>query len=137
MPFSEDDLRDVMKRKDPGPDFTRRVMQRVSQADAGRKSSTPKARWGLRWFAGLRFSPALVAASIAILLLLGSWIGYQSYRRHQEQARIEQQKREAEEQKAEQQALLALRIASEKLNHVFQKVNVESLPDDKIRRQRL
>ena len=137
MPFSEDDLREALKRKDPGPEFTRRVMERVQQERAGDKASSPKVPLGLGWFAALRFSPALVAASIAILLLLGSWIGYQSYRQHQEQARIEQQKREAEEQKAEQQARLALRIASEKLNHVFQKVNSEALQDDKIRRQRL
>ena len=137
MPFSEDDLRDALKRKDPGPEFTRQVMETVRQSRTGSRVSPPKVVWGLRWFAGLRFSPALVAASIAILLLLGTWIGYQSYRQHQEQARIEQQRRELEEQKAEQQARLALRIASEKLNHVFQKVNLEALQDDKIRRQRL
>lgn len=137
MPFSEDDLRDALKRQDPGPEFTRRVMERVQQRRAESKASPPKVLWGLGWFAGLRFSPALVAAGISVLLLLGSWIGYQSYRQHQQQARIEQQKREAEEQKAEQQARLALRIASEKLNHVFQKVNSEAVQDDKIRRQRL
>ena len=137
MPFCEDDLRNAVKRKDPGPEFTRQVMQRVQQERAGGNASSPKVPWGRGWFAGLRFSPALVAVSLAILLLLGSWVGYQSYRQHQEQARIEKQKREAEEQKAEQQARLALRIASEKLNHVFQKVNSEALQDDKVRRQRL
>ena len=137
MPFSEDDLRDALKRQDPGQDFTRRVMERVQQRRAESNGSSPKILWGMGWFARLRFSPALVAASIVILLVVAGWIGYQSYRQHQEQARIEQQKREAEEQKAEQQARLALRIASEKLNHVFQKVNSEALQDDKIRRQRL
>ena len=32
MHFSEDDLRDALKRKDPGEGFTQRVMARVEQA---------------------------------------------------------------------------------------------------------
>ena len=32
MHFSEDDLREALKRKDPGEGFTQRVMARVNQA---------------------------------------------------------------------------------------------------------
>jgi hypothetical protein len=133
MPFSEDDLRKALKRKDPGPEFTERVMARVKQKAA--TGHTPHPR--LSWFASFRFAPALIAASIALVLFLGARIGYQSYQRHQEQARIEKLQREAEEQKAEQQARLALRIASEKLNHVFQTVSIETQQNDNVRRQRL
>jgi hypothetical protein len=134
MQFSEEDLRKALKRKDPGPEFTERVMARVKQKDSASQGATrPK----LSWFPALRFSPALIAASMAFVLLLGAWIGYRSYRHYQKQAAVEEMRRQAEEQKAEQQAMLALRIASEKLNHVFRKVNGEPVPEDKIRRQRL
>jgi flagellar biosynthesis component FlhA len=133
MPFSEDDLRKALKRKDPGPEFTDRVMARVKQKASAPQTSRPR----LSWLAMFRFSPALVAASIALVLVLGAWIGYQTYQRHLEQARIEKLQREAEEQKAEQQARLALRIASQKLNHVFQTVSVETQQNDNVRRQRL
>ena len=135
MPFSEDDLRHALKRKDPGPEFTERVMARVKQKEKARQAS-PRSKFN--WLSAFRFSPAMVAASIAVVLLLGAWIGYQSYQRNQEQARIEKLQREAEERKAEQQARLALRIASQKLNHVFQTVSVETQQqDEKIRRERL
>jgi hypothetical protein len=134
MQFSEDDLRQALKRKDPGPDFTERVIACVKQEKTARQDSTqPK----FSWLSALRFSPALIAASIAVVLLLGGWIGYQSYHRHQEQSRIEKVRREAAEQKAEQQARLALRIASEKLNHVFQTVSIEPQQPENIRRRRL
>ena len=34
MQFSEDDLRSALQRKDPGPEFTQRVMARVEPAGA-------------------------------------------------------------------------------------------------------
>jgi hypothetical protein len=134
MPFSEDELRQALQRKDPGPEFSRRVMARVNQA--GRKPSATKP-WLFAWLGAFKLAPALVTASIAVALLLGAWIGLRSYQRQRELARIQRIQREAEEQNAERQARLALRIASEKLNHVFQKVNGEPMQDDKIRRQRL
>lgn len=137
MQFSEDDLRDALKRKDPGPEFTRRVMARVSQPEAkARRSELPR-RHGLSgWFAAFRLGPAL-AAAITVLLLVGAWIGYRSYQQHEREARIIQLQRDAEAKKAQQQTILALRIASEKLNHVFQRVNGVAPPEGKIRRQRL
>lgn len=138
MPFSEDDLRQALRRKDPGPEFTQQVMARLGQENAQAKAkattvSRPRA-WHF-WLSRLRFGPAL-AASLAVLLLIGAWVGYQSYQHHQQEVRNIQQQREREAKQAEQQAILALRITSEKLNHVFQKVN-GAAPEDKIRRQRL
>lgn len=137
MQFSEDDLRSALKPKDPGPEFTRRVMARLSEAEMRPKTAAPSQprAWHF-WFAGLKFGPAL-AAALAVLLMVGAWVGYQGYQRQQQEAKKIQQQREMEAKKAERQAMLALRITSEKLNHVFQKVNGVAPSEDKIRRQRL
>lgn len=144
MQFSEDDLRSALKPKDPGPDFTQRVMARLGEAKTqvseGKTQPKPmpaseRGPWRF-WFAGLKFGPAL-AAAVAVVLLIGAWVGFQGYQRHQQQAKAAQQQRDMEAKRAEQQAILALRITSEKLNHVFQKVNGAAPPEDKIRRQRL
>ena len=42
MQFSEDDLRSALQRKDPGPDFTQRVMARVAQQTVSQKSVLQK-----------------------------------------------------------------------------------------------
>jgi len=137
MQFSEDDLRAALKRKDPGPEFTRRVMERLSEAETRPKTTAPSQHrvWHF-WFTGLKFGPAL-AAALAVLLMIGAWVGYQGYQRQQQEVKKIQQQREMEAKRAEQQAILALRITSEKLNHIFQKVNGAAPPEDKIRRQRL
>lgn len=138
MQFSEDDLRAALKRKDPGPDFTRSVMERVNQPGARMKPSTlPRLRALSAWLTVFRPGPAVAAGTVAVLLLIGAWSGYRSYQQHQSEARIIQLQREAEAKKAQQQTILALRIASEKLNHVFQRVNAAAPQQDKIRRQRL
>jgi type VI protein secretion system component VasF len=100
MQFSEDDLRDALKRKDPGPEFTRRVMARVSQPATGTKRFEVPRRHGVSaWFVAFRLGPAL-AAAIAVLLLVGAWIGYQSYQQHEREARVIQLQREAEAKKS-------------------------------------
>lgn len=137
MPFSEDDLRKALKRRDPGPEFTQQVMARLKQPEAERNVRVEqKHRKGFFWLRRMRFAPA-VGFALALVLLIGAWVGYQSYQHHQQEVRSIQQQREMEAKRAEQQAILALRITSEKLNHVFQKVNGAVPPEDKIRRQRL
>ena len=136
MPFSEDDLRKALKRQDPGPEFTRRVMERLHERDAESKASVKETGAGFLWLRRMRFAPA-VGFAVALVLLIGAWVGYQSYQHHQQEVRSIQQQREMEAKRAEQEAILALRITSEKLNHVFQKVNGAVPPEDKIRRQRL
>ncbi len=136
MQFSEDDLRAALKRKDPGRDFTQQVMARLNE-DARKPAASPQARRLFTWLPTFRFAPALAASAIAVMLLVGAWVGYSSYQEHERVALQVELQRESEAKRAEQQAILALRISSEKLNHVFRKVN-EALPqDDNIRRQRL
>jgi hypothetical protein len=138
MQFSEDDLRAALKRKDPGPEFTQQVMARLNQPAAKAKAPEHITQSGLSsWVAMFRIGPALAAAAVAVLLFVGAWIGYQSYRQHEQEARAIQQRRELEEKQAEQQTILAIRITTEKLNHVLQKVNSEAPQTDSIRRQRL
>ena len=50
MHFSEDDLREALKRKDPGEGFTQRVMARVNQSQAeGTKKTVTKKTYGTFW----------------------------------------------------------------------------------------
>ena len=137
MPFSEDDLRQALRRKDPGPEFTRRVMERLNEREAESKASVREKR-GTRflWLPQMRFAPAL-ACALALALAVGGWIGYQSYQEHEQQVRTAERQRKLEEQLAKREAILALRITSEKLNHVLRKVNSALPPDVKIRRERL
>lgn len=137
MHFSEDDLRQALERKDPGEGFTQRVMAKVNQADA--KSKTSPATKGRGWFL-LRWwnlRPAWTFAAMAVLLLGFAWGGYQyAEYRHREIARENQQRLE-EAERARDQAVLALRIARSKLNHVLQQAQLPAETDDKTRRQRL
>jgi hypothetical protein len=136
MPFSEDDLKNALRRKDPGPEFTQRVMERVRQGDAARQPH-PNRKSRFPWIQALWLRPVPAFAAIVLVLLAGAWIGYHSYQIHQADAQVRKQQQERAEQKARQETILALRITSEKLNHVFQKVNSALPPDEKIRRERL
>lgn len=135
MPFSEDDLRAALKRKDPGPEFTQRVMARLNERDARDTArGTRRSGWRMGW---LRLGPVLAAAAVVLMLLGGAWVGYQSYQQHERDAQIRKHQQELAEEQARQQTILALRITSEKLNHVLQKVNGALPQDVKIRRERL
>lgn len=134
MPFSEDDLRAALKRKDPGPEFTQRVMARLNERDARNAPTRARSGWRLGW---LRIGPVLAAAAIVLMLLGGAWVGYQSYQQHQIEAQIKKHQQEVAEEHAREQTILALRITSEKLNHVLQKVNGALPQDVRIRRERL
>jgi hypothetical protein len=140
MHFSEDDLREALKRKDPGPDFTQRVLARVEQAKTkGKPAQSAKKNNG--FFAWWQLRPAWTVAVTAVLLLGFGWGGYQyAEYRHQKQEAIMAERHEKELQEAERardQAILALQIARSKLNHVLQQTQVPAAESDKIRRQRL
>lgn len=146
MHFSEDDLREALKRKDPGEAFTRRTMARlnqarVNQAEAeGKKDPAAKKSNGsfLAWW---KLRPAWAMAVMAVLLLAFGLGGYQySEYRHGEEIRIaraNQQRLQEEAEKARDQAIMALEIARAKMNHVLQRAQLPAEPNDKIRRQRL
>src|SRR6185312_2089410 len=141
MHFSEDNLRDALKRKDPGEGFTQRVMTRVNQAKAEstRQAATKKVNGKfLSWW---MHSPAWAVAVVAMLLLACGIGGYQySEYRHAEEMRIaraKQQQLQQEAERARDQAIMALEIARAKMNHVLQHAQLQAQPNDKIRRQRL
>jgi hypothetical protein len=132
MHFSEDDLKRALRRKDPGPGFTQRVMAQVN----GRKEAQTSARKptgdrpGRRWT--WRLSPSLAGALAALLLVAGG-LGYQEYERVHAKRRAE----ERDAALAKQQMMLALKITNAKLNHVFRRVSEPSGDAPKIRRQSL
>jgi type VI protein secretion system component VasF len=137
MPFSEDDLRKALKRQDPGPEFTRRVMERLHERDAKQKPLSQQKKSAIFfWLPQMRFAPALGFA-LALVLAVGTWIGYQSYQQHQQALKVEQYQQKLAGERAKQETILALRISSEKLNHVLRKVDSALPPDVKIRRERL
>lgn len=147
MHFSEDDLHEALKRKDPGEGFTQRVMARVEQTKTEGKTKPVNGNGNRSFLAWWRLRPAWTFAVVALLLLGFAWGGYQySEYRHAEEMRIAAEKQrqmeekqkelQAEAEKAKAQAILALEIARAKLNHVLQQAQVP-VGIDKIRRQRL
>jgi uncharacterized protein HemX len=140
MHFSEDDLREALKRKDPGEGFTQRVMARVNQAQPGNKTVLAKKPNGafLSW---LTHRPGWAMALAAMLLLAFGIGGYQySEYRHAEETRIaraKQQQLQQEAERARDQAIMALEIARAKMNHVLQHAQLQAEPTDKSRRERL
>jgi len=88
----EDELRAALRREEPSLDFTRRVVART-QSSTARKRPFPRMLW---------------AAAIAAMLVIG-FVGTFEYR-------------EKQAERAGHDAVLALRIASEKLNMTRDKV---------------
>jgi uncharacterized protein HemX len=140
MHFSEDDLREALKRKDPGEGFTQRLMVRVEQAKAEGNTRLAKKAIGkfLSWW---MHRPVWAAAVVAVLLLACGIGGYQySEYRHAEEnriARAKQQQLQQEAERARDQAIMALEIARAKMNHVLRHAQLQAEPTDKIRRERL
>jgi hypothetical protein len=141
MHFSEDDLREAMKRKDPGEGFTQRVMARVNQSKAEGTAQPATKKVNGKFLAWWTLRPAWTMALVAVLLLACGIGGYQySEYRHAEEMRIaraKQQQLQQEAERARDQAIMALEIARAKLNHVLQHAQLQAQPADKIRRQRL
>lgn len=143
MHFSEDDLREALKRKDPGEGFTQRVMARVNQAQSEGKPGLvkPEKKSNGSFIAWWIHRPAWAMAVIAMLLLACGIGGYQySEYRHAEEMRIaraKQQQLQQEAERARDQAIMALEIARAKMNHVLHHAQLQAEPNDKIRRQRL
>ena len=108
MQFSEEDLRSALRRKDPGTFFTKRVMAQVSRDPPMGDVRRPERPLRRPWL--LTRKPALAGAFLAVLVVVG-WVGLAQYQRAQ-------QRRAGEF--AKQRAIFALRIATAKLNHVFE-----------------
>jgi hypothetical protein len=102
----EDELRNALRREDPGPQFTRKVLARVA-------AEPPRRAWW-RALASCFHAPRLrwaAAGAMAGALLIFSGL---EYRREQ---RIR-----AEGEAAKQQLVLAMRIAGSKLHMAQAKV---------------
>jgi uncharacterized protein HemX len=141
MHFSEDDLREALKRKDPGEGFTQRAMARVNQSKAESKAQPATKKVNGKFLSWWMHRPVWAAVVVAMLLLAFGIGGYQySEYRHAEEnriARAKQQQLQQEAERARDQAIMALEIARAKLNHVLQHAQLQAEPNDKIRRQRL
>ena len=146
MHFSEDDLREALKRKDPGEGFTQRTLIRVNQARVNQSKAEGTAQPATKkpngkFLAWLMLRPSWTVAVVAVLLLAFGIGGYQYFEyRHAEENRIAREKQQQLQQEAERardQAILALEIARAKLNHVLQHAQLQAEPNDKIRRERL
>ncbi len=95
-------LRQALRREDPGPEFTARVLARAA-------AEREKRRW---WEAfGVRPMKWAAAGALATLLVVGGTLEH--YR---------EQRVQAEGQAAKEKLMLALRIAGGKLNLARQKV---------------
>jgi hypothetical protein len=131
MHFSEDDLKNALRRKDPGPAFTQRVMARVGQSELQKSSAGKAPRIWLGWLGAVKLRPAMTALAATLLVAAASWMGYEKYR----ETRTEQAREAAEK------TILALKITNAKLNQVFKRVNQSinepAAQEPRIRRQSL
>ena len=94
----DDELRSALRRREPSPDFTARVLARASIA-----AITPAQR---RWFS--RPATRWLAAMAATLLLSAGTLEYRHY----------------QGERAKSQVLLAMHIAARKLNRAQRKVQM-------------
>lgn len=109
MHFSEDELREALRRKDPGERFTKEVIARIAEGRTEVTAPSYESRFR-QFLRGLTLRPVLSGAMAVILALS---FGILEYRHVQEKRAGEVAKR---------QALLALRITNSKLNHVLERV---------------
>jgi hypothetical protein len=149
MQFSEDELRSALRRKDPGPEFTQRVIHRLNNPEAAKGVNAKPVeaeRWN--WWkllakrlaeAGWRpvMAGAMAGAMAIVLVGFAAWMGIERYQSYMQQVQNRTVQEEKVARQAEEQAVRALRITSAKLNHVFQKVNGVPSTEPKIRRQTL
>ena len=138
----EKELKGALRRHEPAPDFAARVMARLAESASAKRVEARSERLTLwrRW-AGFFELPQLkwaLAGALACLLLS---VGAVRYRQHQyelaelaarEQA-AEEVAEEAEGQRAKEQVMLALQIASAKLNVAQRKVRESSERNTELR----
>ncbi len=144
----DDELKLALRREEPSPDFTNRLMARIAQLPA---AETPSARqeksretgrlgdrgtgrrgdWWQRLIAVFQV-PKLgwaMTGAMAVILFAGIF-GALQYREHQlelrRQAELAEQAANAEGERAKEQVMLAMRIASAKLNVAQKKVQETS-----------
>jgi hypothetical protein len=102
----EEELREAMRREDAPAGFAERVLVRAREPQT-------QGPWWRSWFAGANVHALRYAA--AVVLIVAVIAGSLEYRRYEREQR--------EGQAAKQQLMLALRIASRKLQYAQAKVN--------------
>jgi hypothetical protein len=119
----DDELRLALRRQEPSADFADRVMARIAELPTKSKQekSREKANW-LQRFAEFFQPPQMkwaMAGAMAIALIIAG-VGVHRYRENERQRVLAEI---AEGEKAKEQVMMAMRIASAKLNIAQKKVN--------------
>jgi hypothetical protein len=115
----DEEMRKALRREEPSPDFTDRVMARVAELQRQEKSRE-KTDW-LRRLVEFFQPPTMkwaMAGAMAIALVVAGFGVH--YRRENERRRLAEI---AEGERAKEQVILAMRIASAKLNIAKKKVH--------------
>ncbi|MEO6724745.1 MAG: hypothetical protein ABIP14_05535, partial [Blastocatellia bacterium] len=121
----DDELRLALRREEPSPDFTNRVMARIQAMEQlpviNKQQEQEKLREENNWRQRLAdlFRPPTIKWAMAgamAVVLISAIFGVNRYREHQRQmAEIAVNAANAEGQRAKEQVMLAMRIASAKL----------------------
>jgi hypothetical protein len=123
----DDELKNALRREEPSPDFTDRVMARVAELKKKEKQGE-KTGW-MRRLAEFFQPPQMkwaMAGAMAIVLLVAGFGVYRS--RENERRRLAEI---AEGEQAKEQVMLAMRIASAKLNVAQKKVHGTASLEDR------
>jgi len=124
----DDELRQALSREEPSPDFTDRVMSRVAELQKREKQGEkmgwlrrlteffqpPQLKW-MKWAPKMKWA---MAGAMAVLLVIAGFGVH--HRRENERRRLAEI---AEGEHAKEQVMLAMRIASAKLNVAQRKVH--------------
>ncbi|MGH9834910.1 MAG: hypothetical protein ACRD9Y_17970 [Blastocatellia bacterium] len=129
----DDELKLALRREEPSADFAGRVMARIAElsAESKREKSREKASWLQRlaeFFQPPQMKWAMAGAMAVALIVAG--VGVLRYRENDRQRMLAEI---AEGEKAKEQVMMAMRIASSKLNIAQKKINetTEREPDAK------
>jgi hypothetical protein len=123
----DEELKLALRREEPSPDFTGRVMARVAELQK-REKPGEEAGW-LRRLAEFFQPPRMkwaTAGAMAILLVIAGFGVH--HRRESERKRLAEI---AEGERAKEQVMLAMRIASAKLNAARKKVRETASHEDR------
>lgn len=120
-------LRESLQREEPAADFTERLLARIAVEERAHRQEAPvrpiavpepESRWQQFWQLFQLTPWRLVAVSTCACVLIVATLSVQRYR--------EQQREIAEGERAKEQLMLALQIASSKLNTAQRKVRETS-----------
>ena len=118
MNHFDDELRHALRREEPSPDFTDRVMARIAELQKQEKprEKTDWLRKVVEFFQPPQMRWAMAGAMAVVLLIAGFGVHRSRDNERRRQAEI------AEGERAKEQLMLAMRIASAKLNIAQKKV---------------